>query len=144
MRQITEYEIETGKITRVLLLPDAHKFSPIGGMSYLDGSYADDKFCVVDGVPVERKPDPVTDKVAYESQLSDDELAWLNLRRARDRILFACDWTQVSDAPVDQVAWAAYRQALRDLPSSTADPSNPVWPEPPTSDKTTPNHEVNT
>lgn len=131
MRQITEYKIETGKITRVLLLPDAHKFSPIDGMSYIDGNYPDDKFCVVEDVLVERKPDPETQKVAYESQLSDDELAWLNLRRVRDRILFACDWTQAPDAPVDQAAWAVYRQQLRDLPDNTEDPRYPVWPTPP-------------
>lgn len=29
------------------------------------------------------------------------------------------------------VAWASYAQALRDLPANTADPENPVWPEPP-------------
>lgn len=39
------------------------------------------------------------------------------LRAARDRALSASDWTQVADAPVDQAAWATYRQALRDLPS---------------------------
>ena len=40
------------------------------------------------------------------------------LRAARDRALSASDWTQVADAPVDQVAWATYRQALRDLPQA--------------------------
>lgn len=54
------------------------------------------------------------------------------LRAERDRRLAACDWTQGADAVgrVDVVAWAAYRQALRDLPE-TADPRNPVWPDPP-------------
>jgi hypothetical protein len=131
MRQITEYDTATGVIHRVLLLPDTHKFVTVEGMSYLDGNYPDDKFSVTDGVPVEKKPDPVTEKVAYESQLSDEELAWLNLRRVRDRLLFACDWTQVLDAPVDQAAWAVYRKELRDLPENTEDPRNPVWPTPP-------------
>jgi hypothetical protein len=27
--------------------------------------------------------------------------------------------------------WKVYRQALRDIPSTTEDPENPVWPEPP-------------
>lgn len=52
------------------------------------------------------------------------------LRVERDRRLTASDWTQVADAPVDQAAWAVYRQALRDLPE-TADLADPVWPEPP-------------
>lgn len=53
------------------------------------------------------------------------------LRARRDAKLSACDWTQVADAPVDQAAWAAYRQALRDLPANTADPKNCVWPAEP-------------
>lgn len=44
------------------------------------------------------------------------------LRLQRDALLKASDWTQVQDAPVDKAAWATYRQALRDLPTSNADP----------------------
>ena len=50
------------------------------------------------------------------------------LRLERDQKLSASDWTQVPDAPVDQQAWAIYRQALRDLPNNTEDPRNAVWP----------------
>ena len=42
----------------------------------------------------------------------------------RDRLLKESDWTQVNDAPVDQQAWATYRQALRDFPATwTAGPT---------------------
>ncbi|PTE22320.1 hypothetical protein C5F48_07975 [Cereibacter changlensis JA139] len=34
----------------------------------------------------------------------------------RNRLLAACDWTQAPAAPVDAPAWAAWRQALRDVP----------------------------
>ena len=54
-----------------------------------------------------------------------------NLRAERDAKLAASDWTQLSDAPVDKAAWAAYRQALRDLLANTANPANPVWPQEP-------------
>lgn len=57
--------------------------------------------------------------------------AWDAFRRERNARLSASDWTQVPDAPVDRTAWAAYRQALRDLPDNTTDPRNPVWPVPP-------------
>ena len=57
--------------------------------------------------------------------------AWVMLRRRRDAMLSACDWTQVPDAPVDHAAWAAYRQQLRDLPSVVDDPLNVLWPETP-------------
>jgi len=52
------------------------------------------------------------------------------VRLWRNAELAATDWTQVADAPVDASAWAAYRQALRDLPD-TIDIANPVLPEPP-------------
>ncbi|MGN6142419.1 MAG: tail fiber assembly protein [Mesorhizobium sp.] len=55
----------------------------------------------------------------------------ISIRAERDRLLSASDWTQLPDAPVDQAAWAAYRQALRDF-TKTVDPANPVWPEQPT------------
>lgn len=47
--------------------------------------------------------------------LPDD---WLlaRLRAHRDRLLADSDWAMASDAPTDKTAWAAYRQALRDLP----------------------------
>lgn len=55
--------------------------------------------------------------------------AWAALRAERSRRLAACDWTQLPDAPVaDAEAWAAYRQALRDLPDLTTDPTAPDWP----------------
>lgn len=54
-----------------------------------------------------------------------------DLRLLRNQLLSSSDWTQVADAPVDQAAWAVYRQQLRDLPDSTEDPRNPVWPTPP-------------
>jgi hypothetical protein len=52
------------------------------------------------------------------------------VRLWRDDELASTDWTQVADAPVDASAWAAYRQALRDLPD-TIDIANPVLPNPP-------------
>lgn len=58
--------------------------------------------------------------------------AWERIRRDRDALLAASDWTQNPDAPVDAAAWAKYRQALRDLPAKIKDPTADVaWPEPP-------------
>jgi hypothetical protein len=51
-----------------------------------------------------------------------DELYLIRMRLWRDKELTRTDWTQVADAPVDQAAWAIYRQALRDLPASKTDP----------------------
>ncbi len=51
-----------------------------------------------------------------------DEIYLIRMRHWRNAELARTDWTQVADAPVDKAAWATYRQALRDLPSSNADP----------------------
>lgn len=50
------------------------------------------------------------------------------VRSQRNALLAASDWTQVADAPVDQTAWAAYRQALRDVPDQEGFPASVVWP----------------
>lgn len=57
--------------------------------------------------------------------------AWVSLRVRRDGLLVSSDWTQIADAPVDATAWKTYRQALRDLPANTTDPTAPDWPTPP-------------
>ena len=63
-----------------------------------------------------------------------DELQaqYAKVREQRIQLLQACDWTQIADYDLgaDRDAWAAYRQALRDL----ADAPNPfdlTWPQPP-------------
>jgi hypothetical protein len=51
-----------------------------------------------------------------------DELYLARMRYWRDGELARTDWTQIADAPTDKIAWATYRQSLRDLPSSNSDP----------------------
>jgi len=62
--------------------------------------------------------------VNYESGMRE-------LRKERNALLAASDWTVLGDSPTPTAAWKAYRQALRDLPANTEDPWNPVWPTPP-------------
>ena len=49
-------------------------------------------------------------------------------RAYRNTLLSDSDWTQVLDAPVDQTAWAAYRQALRDVTAQEGFPWAIEWP----------------
>lgn len=59
---------------------------------------------------------------------------WKDLREERNRRLTDVDWIFSTDYHIpDQLRdeWTRYRQALRDLPSLTEDPENPVWPEKP-------------
>lgn len=55
-------------------------------------------------------------------------------RAERNARLSDCDWTQLADAPLSaegRQAWAAYRQALRDVPQQPGFPAAIVWPEQP-------------
>ncbi len=57
-----------------------------------------------------------------------------DLVATRNDLLTASDWTQLPDVALpDSVkkAWAAYRQALRDIPKSVSDPASVKWPLPP-------------
>ena len=53
------------------------------------------------------------------------------VRDKRDSLLQSSDWTQLSDAPVDRTAWAAYRQALRDITAQAGFPWTITWPDAP-------------
>jgi hypothetical protein len=53
------------------------------------------------------------------------------LRLWRNAQLQASDWTQIADAVCDKSAWATYRQALRDLPSQSSNPSDLEFPSAP-------------
>jgi hypothetical protein len=67
------------------------------------------------------------------TDLSEVDLAevvanqWTRIRKDRNRLLADCDWTQLSDAPVDASVWQPYRQALRDI-TAQSDPFNITWP----------------
>jgi hypothetical protein len=96
--------------------------------------------------PYERpKCDYRTEKVDWDGEAleyvvrpySFDELQaqYAKVRERRIELLKASDWTQIADYDLgaDRDAWAAYRQALRDL----ADAPNPfdiTWPQPPVPD----------
>jgi nitrogen fixation protein len=60
-----------------------------------------------------------------------NDRAAAEIRTERDAKLTESDWTQVADAPVDQAAWATYRQALRDIPDQAGFPNEVNWPTEP-------------
>ena len=68
-------------------------------------------------------------EAAYKAQ-KDAEQAVI-VRADRNKKLSDCDWTQLADAPVDDLAWATYRQALRDIPNQEGFPWNVTWPTEP-------------
>ena len=55
-------------------------------------------------------------------------------RATRAGLLAASDWTQLPDSPLSgdaRAAWAAYRQALRDISDQPGFPQVIDWPEAP-------------
>lgn len=63
-----------------------------------------------------------------EELLAEYNLLAESIRFRRNQLLKESDWTQVADAPVDKIAWATYRQALRDITTQTGFPFNVYFP----------------
>lgn len=97
---------------------------PEGGWSLVGDSY--------DGL-IWQQDGPMPSEAVLSAAQADADAAmgWREVRAERDRLLAGSDWTQVADAPVDQQAWAVYRQTLRDIPQDFASPDEVVWPEQP-------------
>jgi hypothetical protein len=68
-------------------------------------------------------------EAAYKAQKDAEQSK--AVRKDRNQRLKDTDWTQVADAPVDKAAWAAYRQALRDITAQVGFPWNVTWPTQP-------------
>jgi hypothetical protein len=86
----------------------------------------------VDGVNREATPEEIAqfedDKIQYSQQMVKIK------REDRNARLAECDWTQFNDTPLsnpNKLAWAEYRQALRDLPKQDGFPLDIVWPQQP-------------
>ena len=74
----------------------------------------------------------ITEREAYiRDVLPVEQLAALRFKR--NQLLAETDYLALSDVTLTE-EMKAYRQALRDLPSNTSDPANPVWPTKPGGD----------
>jgi len=64
---------------------------------------------------------------------AEDTNTWEHVRLKRDELLRDSDWTMIPGCTVDQAQWAAYRQTLRDIPTTYAEtgPESVVWPRKP-------------
>ena len=76
-------------------------------------------------------PKPTKEELLEKVEQLRVERPLKDLRIERDRRLTKCDWVTLrsysTDIPVPD-EWKTYMQALRDLPSTTEDPVNVVWP----------------
>ena len=54
-----------------------------------------------------------------------------SVREDRNKRLAETDWTQLTDAPVNSVAWATYRNNLRNVTEQSGFPWEVTWPNKP-------------
>jgi len=106
--------IENGIVVNTIVVDDL-TFMP----NLVDGSVGGVGWAYADGV------------FTPPADTTTDEEKATNARLRRNSLISATDWTQVADAPVDKTAWAAYRQALRDVPSQAEFPNTIAWPTEP-------------
>lgn len=87
---------------------------------------------VVDGVVIPLTAEE-TQKIQNERAAwaaGADDRAAAEVRKQRDKKLSATDWRASSDLTLS-TEWAAYRQALRDVPTQEGFPHNIIWPTEP-------------
>jgi hypothetical protein len=63
--------------------------------------------------------------------ISDEEL-WQKIRERRNNLLAESDWIMICDIPGDKdinlPEWTLYRHKLRNLPETTSNPKEIIWP----------------
>lgn len=57
------------------------------------------------------------------------------VRAERNRLIAASDWAVLPDSSADKSAWAAYRQALRDVTEQPDFPESVEWPTAPNDER---------
>lgn len=102
---------------------DAIEISDEGHGKLLEALSAGQLIEMIDGAP--RAVEPAQPSAAARTA---------QLRRKRDKLLAASDYTQLPDAPLtaaQKTAWGTYRQQLRDLPETFDNPADVDWPRAP-------------
>lgn len=94
-----------------------------------------DQMMVVNNEIVNRPPRPSSNHFWIDGEwILNEEAEAERIRSLRDELLKECDWVTAKSYETQTSvpeSWAAYRQALRDLPQQPNFPSNVVFPEKP-------------
>jgi hypothetical protein len=107
---------------------DRYQYSQRSGVEEVNGQWFT-KYVLGPVFTDNEEATAVEQEAAYKA--AKDEEQAKSIRTSRNEKLKECDWTQVADAPVDQAAWATYRQALRDVTSQVGFPWDIIWPNDP-------------
>lgn len=105
-----------------------YQYSQAAGVEQIEGKWYTK--CVLGPVFADTEESSAAEQEAVYKAMKDAEQAQ-SVRTTRGDKLKDCDWTQVADAPVDQAAWAAHRQALRDVTAQAGFPWTIDWPTQP-------------
>lgn len=101
---------------------DAHG-NYLGGF---DGAQPPDR-----AIEVPYAPESAADRWNGKAWEKNTNVKQAAIRAARDSLLASADWTQIQDSPLtdaEKIAWADYRQALRDVPEQAGFPDTVDWP----------------
>jgi hypothetical protein len=107
-----------------------YQYSQAAGVEQIDGKWYTKHILgpvFADTTDDEGDVTTAADNEAAYKAAKDAEQA-KSVRQQRGEKLKESDWTQVADAPVDQAAWAEYRQALRDVTAQSGFPWTIDWP----------------
>ena len=110
-----------------------YQYSQAAGVEQIDGKWYTKHILgpvFADTTDDEGDVTTAADNEAAYKAAKDAEQA-KSVRQQRGEKLKDSDWTQVADAPVDQAAWATYRQALRDVTGQQGFPWTITWPTQP-------------
>jgi len=106
---------------------DVYQYSQASGVELVDGKWFTKH--ILGPIFTDRDTTAAEQEAAYKA--SKDAEQAKSVRSSRNDKLKECDWTQITDATVDKVLWATYRQELRDISSQEGFPWTITWPTQP-------------
>jgi len=111
-----------------------YQYSQRSGIEQIDGKWYTNYILgpvFTDREATETEPAKTAAEQEAEYKAMKDAEQATNVRSTRTQLLKDSDWTQIADSTADKAAWAAYRQALRDISTQSSFPWDITWPTQP-------------
>jgi hypothetical protein len=111
-----------------------YQYSQAAGVEQIEGKWYTKHILgpvFTDRAATEEEPAKTAAEQEAEYKAMKDAEQAASVRQSRNDKLKECDWTQIADSTADKAAWAAHRQALRDITSQAGFPWTIEWPEQP-------------
>ena len=102
-----------------------YQYSQAAGVEQVDGKWYTKH--ILGPVFTDTEESSAAEQEAAYKAMKDAEQA-KSVRTSRSEKLKDSDWTQLADSTADKDAWAAYRQALRDVTAQQGFPWTIDWP----------------